>query len=117
MKVGYEGMQMVAIRGDDVLFGNMHEIAECLFTSASNVSICFRQKRKCMGYSLYERWKWNFRLIDRKTKETVFESRTKQGICDYLQIERYELDKMMKYGSKDYYVAKEKVDLWQKWQK
>lgn len=112
MKVGYEGMQMVAVRGTDVIYGNMREIADCLFVTPSTVSNCFRDKRKCHGYTIYERWVYRYSLIDKKTRNIIFESRTKQGICDHLGIERYELEKMMKYGSKDYYIKKDKVELW-----
>ena len=114
MRVGYEGMHMVAVNDYEEVYGNMRELADYFFVSPLKINQAWRKGTKVRGYRIYEHWHNKYSLVDKKTGETVCTGITKEEICKQMDWTRAILDRIHRYGDIKYALLKEKEILWQK---
>ena len=114
MRVGYEGMHMVAVNEYEEVYGNMRELADYFFVAPPKINQVWRKGTKIRGYRIYEHWRNKYSIVERKTGEVLYTGITKEEICKQMGCTRAILDRIQRYGDRKYALLKEKEVLWRK---
>ena len=105
---------LIAVKGDEEIRANLRDMADKMFCSIQMVSNAMGMDRKIMGYRIYEEYIDNYRLVEKKTGNTIAEGRTLSELSRNANMMLWEIHEIVRKGNGKLKIIKEKKFLWKR---